>query len=80
MGEVVAMPIRSSLDNGVFFEPEVVALMSEAFDAVCEVLHDVDQPEVVREIVARRIITAARFGERDPVRLRVAALAERQIS
>ena len=39
-----------------------------------QVLHDADQLEVVREVLARRIIAAARFGERDPVRLREAAL------
>ena len=38
------------------------------------------QHEVVREVIARRIIIAARFGERDPARLREAALAERMIA
>jgi hypothetical protein len=32
---------------------------------------------VAREVIAARIIAAARIGERDPVRLRAAALAER---
>jgi hypothetical protein len=49
--------------------------MSEAFEATCKVFHDADQSEVMREIVARRIIAAARLGERDPIRLRYAALA-----
>ena len=40
-----------------------------------QVLHDADQLEVVREVLARRIIAAARFGKRDLVRLRAAALA-----
>jgi hypothetical protein len=53
--------------------------MSEAFDAACEVLHDVSKTEGVREIIAGRIVAAARFGERDPVCLRAAALAGRQI-
>src|SRR5262249_45728073 len=73
VGEVVAMPIRSSLNQGVFFEPEMIAVMSEAFEAACTALHDADRPEAMREIIARRIIAAARFGERDPVRLRTAA-------
>jgi len=51
------------------FEPEATAAMSTAFDAACE-----GQPEVVREVIAARIIAAARFGERDPVRLLEAAL------
>jgi hypothetical protein len=53
--------------------------MSEAFEAACEVLHDAGPPEVVREIIAGRIIAAARFGERDPAHLRLAALAGHQI-
>jgi hypothetical protein len=68
VGEVVAMPIRSSLNQGVFFEPEMIALMSEAFEAACKMLHDADQQEAMREVIARRIIAAARFGERDPAR------------
>jgi len=32
------------------------------------------RPELVREAIAIRIIAAARAGERDPVRLRAAAL------
>jgi len=51
------------------FEPEAIAAMSEAFDAACE-----SQPEAVREVIAQRIIQAARLGERDPVRLRESAL------
>jgi hypothetical protein len=78
MGEVVAMPIRLSISPGAF-EPEAIAVMSEAFEAACQ-LHDAGQHEVVREVIARRIIIAARFGERDPVRLQAAALAERQIA
>jgi hypothetical protein len=62
------------------FEPEAIAAMSEAFEAACDVLRDAGPPEVVREIIAGRIIAAARFGERDPAHLRVAALAGRQIS
>jgi hypothetical protein len=75
VGEVVAMPIRSSLNQGVFFEPEVIALMGEALEAACKKLDETDRPIETREIIARRIISAARFGERDPVRLRTAALA-----
>jgi hypothetical protein len=63
----------------VFFEPEAIAAMSEALEAACEVLHDVGQPDVVREEVARRIIAAATFGERDPACLRAAALAGRHV-
>jgi hypothetical protein len=62
------------------FDPDAVAAMSGAFEAACEVLQDAGEPEVVREIIATRIVAAATVGERDPVRLRAAALADRQIS
>lgn len=75
----MAMPIRSSLNPGVFFEPEAIAVMSEALQAACEVLHDVGQRDVVREAIAGRIIAAATLGERDPARLRAAALTGRYI-
>jgi len=51
--------------------------MSEAFEAACKELDEAGQPKVAREVIAGRIIAAARIGERDPVRLRAAALAER---
>ena len=57
------------------FEPEVTAVMGEAFDAACKELHEVGQLPMVRKIVAQRIVAAARSGELDPVRLRTAALS-----
>ena len=63
------MPLRSS---GAF-GPEAIAVMNKALEAACEELAD-GQPELAREIAARRILQAARLGERDPVRLREAAL------
>ena len=62
------MPTHSFMQPGAF-EPEAIAAMSEAFDAACE-----SQREAMRETIARRIIAAARFGERDPARLLEAAL------
>jgi hypothetical protein len=73
MGEVVAMPVRSN--PGVFFEPEVIGLMSAAFEAASKALRDAGEPQIVREAIAGRIIAAAGIGERDPLRLRAAALA-----
>ncbi len=69
-----AMPIDPSLEDGVF-EPEATAAMGEAFEAACKELRDVGQFQMVRELVAKRIIAAARTGELDPVRLRTAALS-----
>jgi len=53
----------------------VIAAMSEAFEAACKELNEAGQPKVAREVIAGRIIAVARIGERDPVRLRAAALA-----
>jgi hypothetical protein len=68
------VPIDSSLEDGVF-EPEATEAMGEAFEAACTELQDVGRRKMVRKIVAQRIITAARTGELDPVRLRTAALS-----
>jgi hypothetical protein len=71
--EVAAMPIRTFIQSGAF-DPNAITAMTEAFDAACEKLSDTDQPEVTREVIAGRIIAAARLGERDPARLLEAAL------
>ena len=65
------MPIYSVKDG--VFDPEATALMGEAFDAACRELH-FPRDKWARELVAKRIIAAARKGERDPFRLRAAAL------
>ena len=70
---MAAMPIRPFIQSGAF-EPDAIAAMSEALDAACKELQDAGQPDVAREVIAGRIIAAARLGERDPVRLREAAL------
>jgi hypothetical protein len=47
--------------------------MSEALEAALKELQNAGQ-YVVRDVLAGRIIAAARFGERDPARLIEAAL------
>ena len=49
--------------------PETIAAMTAALEAACRA-----QPNVAREVIAQRILLAARLGERDPVRLRAAGL------
>jgi hypothetical protein len=66
------MPIRSLRLPGAF-EPETIAVMSEAFEAVCKQLSNAGR-QMAREVIARRIIAAATLGEHDPVRLRESAL------
>jgi hypothetical protein len=63
------------VSNKIDFDDEATRIMSEAFDAACVGLQDTGQPALVREIIAKRIIEAAKKGERDPARLRAAGLA-----
>jgi hypothetical protein len=67
------MAINPFAEQGAF-APEATAAMGEAFDASCEELRDVGHLQLVRKLLAQRIVAAARKGELDPVRLRAAAL------
>ena len=58
-----------SLRSRGAFDPEAITEMSEALEAAC-----IELGEGARNIAALRIIAAARLGERDPARLREAAL------
>jgi hypothetical protein len=68
------MPIYHFTEQGAF-APEATAAMGEAFDAACKELRDVGQLQMMRKVVAHRIIAAARKGELDPTRLRALALS-----
>ena len=57
------------------FDDVAIKAMGDAFDSAAEELHDRGQPPIVREVLANRIIEAARQGERNPDRLRDIALA-----
>src|SRR6267378_2802221 len=59
---VAAMPIRPFI-------------RTEAFEAACKELDEAGQPKMAREVIAGRIIAAAKLGERDAARLLAAALA-----
>ena len=48
--------------------------MGIAFERACRSLHDKGQPDLVRELVAERIIQLANEGERDPSALCAKAL------
>jgi hypothetical protein len=60
---------------GPAFDDRITKIMGEAFDSACKALHDTGQPAIVYEVIAKRIIDGVANGERDPVRLRNAALA-----
>ncbi len=53
----------------VAFDLDLTQAMGEAFERACRSLHDVGQPDIVKEVIARRIIEVAKTGERDPERL-----------
>jgi hypothetical protein len=60
--------------NRIDFDDAATHVMGEAFEAACAKLNVGHLSKTVAEIIARRIIEAAQKGERDPERLRDAAL------
>jgi hypothetical protein len=66
---------RCVREMGGAFEPEVVAIISSAYQAVLVELGLSDHEDKITLLVARRIIELASQGERDPDRLRAATLA-----
>jgi hypothetical protein len=66
---------RCVREMGGAFEPEVVAIISTAYQAVLTELGLSDNEDKITLLVARRIIELASKGERDPDRLRAATLA-----
>ena len=55
--------------QNVWFDDAGTLAMSEAFDRACKSLRNFGSACTVRQIIAKRIIDAAKNGERDPVRL-----------
>lgn len=68
-----ALSVVQFLPRGVF-DDDTTRLMGQAFDSAVMSLGEKFQPQVIQEIIARRIVTAARKGERDPGRLCDAAI------
>jgi len=63
------MNIVPSQDIFVVFDDEAIRAMGAAFDQACRSLRHFAHLDRVRELVAKRIIEAAKNGERDPIRL-----------
>ena len=53
---------------------EATPIIGEAFDKVCKEMHDKGQPDLVKEIIANRLIEIADHGERDPEKMCESAL------
>ena len=51
------------------FGPELTRVMGEAFERATRSLHDTGQPDLIKEVMAKRIIDAVRRGVRDPLEL-----------
>jgi hypothetical protein len=51
------------------FDPDLTSAMGEAFERACKSLRDMGQPDIVKEIITKRIVEVAKTGERDPVQL-----------
>jgi hypothetical protein len=68
-----AVPIRLLLENDHSFGP--VATLATAFEEALRALRLVDRDDPATTLVARTIIDLAKRGERDPARLRDAAVA-----
>jgi hypothetical protein len=77
-GAQLACRLRSvelRFDRRNDFDDGLIKLMGDAFDEACRELHDKGQPPIVQEVLTKRIFDAMRRGERDPKRLRDAALS-----
>jgi len=60
--------------QNVVFDDEATRLMGIAFDRACTSLPQYRGHFAVREIIAKRIVEAAKNGERNPIRLHRLAL------
>ena len=70
---VAPLSVLRFIPMGVFSDA-TVRNIGRAFDLACKELNDAGQPDVVHEVMIKRIIAAARRGEREVKRLRDAGL------
>jgi hypothetical protein len=63
------MPIYRMLQTEAF-NPEEVEMLSECFEGVLKDLSLSSRTDPITTLVAERVIEFAKWGERDPVRLR----------
>jgi hypothetical protein len=58
------------------FGPETLSVMSAVFNDVCKAVEASGRSDVIKEMIASRIIHLARRGETDPIAMREAVLRE----
>jgi hypothetical protein len=68
------MAIYRLLRKDVSFDPETIEAMHSAFEKVCAELDLNSKNDPAAEIVAMKIIEAAKAGERDPATMRLSTL------
>jgi hypothetical protein len=57
------------------FDPEAIEIIYEAYLKTRRPVGDIGKPDPINEIIALRILSLAKQGERDPDRLRAGALS-----
>ena len=67
------MPL-TELYQEAAFEADVIQSMAKAFELACGSLHDGSYPNLIREIIAKRILAFAQQGVTDPCLLCETAL------
>ena len=72
---LVAMTTISELLRGAGFDQKTVEVICEAYIKARKSSRDTNHADLVNEIIARRILSLAKRGERDPDQLRAKALA-----
>jgi hypothetical protein len=70
------MLIRTILDDDQSFTPEEVKVLTEALEESLKALGLGDREDPATLLVAKKVLEAARGGERDPQRLRNWVLAQ----
>jgi hypothetical protein len=58
------------------FHPDEIKLIRSALDEAIFILPEIERTSAMKEKLASRILAAATKGERDPNKLRIAALLE----
>jgi len=63
---------------GTVFQPDEIKLMRSALDEAAIILPKTERTSAMKVKLASRILAAAAKGERDPNKLRIAALLEEE--
>ena len=64
------------MTGGGAFDPETITLLRAVLDGAWNSLNAQEQAQSSKTLLAERMLRLAATGERDPVRLRVAAVTE----